>query len=112
MAPITNGRYLFNEFPTGMFEWFKSESQRNVYKTQLPSLSGYPTPGITTVHDTSQTIDLAEVPLNGGFLIKVLVLSIDPLLRNRMDAPDPESSFNVGLLALFAPIMADVMPVI
>ena len=35
-------------------------------------------PGKTTVYDDSQTIDLDTVPLNGGFLVKTLVLSIDP----------------------------------
>ncbi|GBE89547.1 Zinc-type alcohol dehydrogenase-like protein [Sparassis crispa] len=61
MAPVTNGRLLFNEVPTG-----------------------YPEPGKTTVYDPLQTIDLENVPLNGGVLIKTLVLSIDPYLRGRM----------------------------
>ncbi|KAI0772918.1 NAD-P-binding protein [Trametes elegans] len=61
MAPVKNGRYLFNEIPTG-----------------------YPEPGKTTVYDDSQTIDPDTVPLNGGFLVKVLVLSIDPYLRGKM----------------------------
>ncbi|CDO77399.1 hypothetical protein BN946_scf184857.g5 [Trametes cinnabarina] len=61
MAPVKNGRYLFNEIPTG-----------------------YPEPGKTTVYDDSETIDLDTVPLNGGFLVKVLVLSVDPYLRGKM----------------------------
>ncbi|KAI0827338.1 NAD-P-binding protein [Trametes gibbosa] len=61
MAPIPNGRLLFNELPTG-----------------------YPVPGKTTVYDASQTIDPESVPLNGGFLVKTLVLSIDPYMRGRM----------------------------
>ncbi|KZP04315.1 NAD-P-binding protein [Athelia psychrophila] len=61
MAPVTNGRHLFNEVPTG-----------------------FPVPGKTTVYDASQTIDLENVPLNGGFLLKVLVVSIDPYLRGKM----------------------------
>ncbi|KAL6300893.1 NAD(P)-binding protein [Sparassis latifolia] len=61
MAPVTNGRLLFTEIPTG-----------------------YPEPGKTTVYDTSQTIDLENVPLDGGVLIKTLVLSSDPYLRGRM----------------------------
>lgn len=60
MAPVTNGRHIFNEIPTG-----------------------YPIPGQTTVYDGSQTIDLDHVPLNGGFLIKVLALSIDPFMRGK-----------------------------
>ncbi|KAI9065187.1 NAD-P-binding protein [Trametes sanguinea] len=61
MAPVKNGRYLFNEVPTG-----------------------FPEPGKTTVYDDSETIDPDTVPLNGGFLVKVLVLSIDPYLRGKM----------------------------
>ncbi|KAF8908736.1 NAD-P-binding protein [Mucidula mucida] len=61
MAPIRNAVVTFNEIPTG-----------------------YPIPGRTTVYDTSQTIDLDTVPLNGGILIKTLVLSIDPYLRGNM----------------------------
>ncbi|KAH7885190.1 hypothetical protein F5I97DRAFT_1343229 [Phlebopus sp. FC_14] len=61
MAPVTNGRLIFNEIP-----------------------AGYPIPGQTTVYDTSQTIDIENVPLNGGFLVKTLVLSIDPYQRGRM----------------------------
>ncbi|KAG9317021.1 hypothetical protein JVU11DRAFT_1203 [Chiua virens] len=61
MAPTTNARAIFNEIPTD-----------------------YPVPGRTVVHDTTQTIDLENVPLNGGILLKTLVLSIDPYLRGRM----------------------------
>ena len=107
MAPVTNGRYLFNEFPTGMSGYLVITGKQIIRRNF--TLLGYPTPGITTIHDTTQTIDLEEVPLNGGFLVKILVLSIDPLLRNRMDAPDPESSFNVGSLILTSPMMANVM---
>ncbi|KAI0634325.1 NAD-P-binding protein [Trametes polyzona] len=61
MAPVKNGRVLFNEVPTG-----------------------YPEPGKTTVYDESESIDPDTVPLNGGFLVKTLVLSVDPYLRGRM----------------------------
>ncbi|KAF8811021.1 NAD(P)-binding protein [Phlegmacium glaucopus] len=61
MAPVTNGRLLFKSVPTG-----------------------YPEPGKTTVYDTTETIDLQQVALNGGFLIKTLELSIDPYMRGRM----------------------------
>ncbi|GJE91334.1 NADP-dependent oxidoreductase [Phanerochaete sordida] len=61
MAPVKNGRLLFNEVPTG-----------------------YPEPGKTTVYDETETIDLDNAPLNGGFLVKTLVLSIDPYLRGKM----------------------------
>ncbi|KAJ3786771.1 hypothetical protein GGU10DRAFT_332059 [Lentinula aff. detonsa] len=68
MAPITNGRTLFNEIPTG-----------------------FPEPGKTTVYDTSKTIDLENVPLNGGVLVKTLVLSADPYMRVQMREADIES---------------------
>ncbi|KAI0072843.1 NAD(P)-binding protein [Panus rudis PR-1116 ss-1] len=61
MAPVKNGRVLFNEVPTG-----------------------YPDPDKTVVYDESVTIDPDNVPLNGGFIIKTLVLSIDPYLRGKM----------------------------
>ena len=41
-------------------------------------------PGETTVYDTTETIDLQTVKLNGGILIKTLELSIDPYIRDRM----------------------------
>ncbi|KZT03633.1 NAD(P)-binding protein [Laetiporus sulphureus 93-53] len=68
MAPVRNGRVLFNEIPTG-----------------------YPDPSRTTVYDQSQTIDLDNEPLEGGFLVKILVLSIDPYMRGRMRDPSIES---------------------
>ncbi|KAJ7105513.1 hypothetical protein C8R44DRAFT_639090 [Mycena epipterygia] len=56
MAPVTNGRVFFNAVPEAK----------------------YPVPGKTTVYDTTETIDLSNVPLNGGFFTKVLMLSINP----------------------------------
>ncbi|KAG6816087.1 hypothetical protein H0H87_008749 [Tephrocybe sp. NHM501043] len=61
MAPIRNARVLFNDIP-----------------------KGFPEPGKTTVYDESKTIDLDGVSLNGGFIVKTLVLSIDPYMRGRM----------------------------
>ena len=60
--------------------------------------SGYPVPGKTTIYDTSETIDLENVALNGGFLVKVLVLSIDPFLRGRMKVPEVKASYTVSHL--------------
>ncbi|KAJ7116216.1 hypothetical protein C8R43DRAFT_960888 [Mycena crocata] len=68
MAPVTNARVVFNAIP-----------------------KDYPIPGETTVYDTSQKIDPETVPLNGGFLIKTLVLSIDPYLRGRMRSAEIKS---------------------
>ncbi|KAI0750203.1 NAD(P)-binding protein [Daedaleopsis nitida] len=76
MAPVNNGRVVFNEIPTG-----------------------YPVPGKTTIYDESQSIDLENEPLHGGILVKVLILSIDPYLRHLMHPADPSSPlpmFEVG----------------
>ncbi|KAJ6617279.1 hypothetical protein B0H10DRAFT_2164475 [Mycena sp. CBHHK59/15] len=67
MPAIQNGRVLFNSVP-----------------------EGYPIPGETTVYDTTQTIDPETVPLNGGFLIKTLVLSVDPYFRVLMQHAEKE----------------------
>ncbi|CAE6431294.1 unnamed protein product [Rhizoctonia solani] len=61
MAPVQNARLIFNKVP-----------------------QDFPIPGETTVYDTSETIDLDSVPLNGGILAKTLYLSIDPYFRGRM----------------------------
>ncbi|KAF8552842.1 NAD(P)-binding protein [Imleria badia] len=55
MAPVTNKRIVFKEFLKGSF-----------------------VPGQTTEFDGSQTIDMDNVPLNGGVLLKTLVLSLEP----------------------------------
>ena len=47
--------------------------------------SGYPEPGKTVVLDKSETIDIDKVQLNGGVLVKLLVISIDPYLRGMMN---------------------------
>ncbi|KAJ7668858.1 hypothetical protein B0H17DRAFT_1087578 [Mycena rosella] len=76
MAPTTNNRVIFAAIP-----------------------KDYPIPGETTVYDTTQTIDLDAVPLNGGFIIKTLVLSVDPYMRGRMRDPEIKSystPFKVG----------------
>ncbi|KAH6871380.1 alcohol dehydrogenase [Coprinopsis sp. MPI-PUGE-AT-0042] len=78
MAPVTNARVIFNE---------------------IPSPTSYPEPGKTTVFDNSQKIDLDNVALNGGYLVKTLYLSVDPYMRGRMRDPKKESytpPFKVG----------------
>lgn len=57
----------------------------------LSCISGFPVPGETTVYDTSDTIDIDTVTLDGGYLIKTLELSIDPYMRGRMRAPSKKS---------------------
>ena len=61
---------------------------------------GYPIPGQTTVYYESETIDLENVPLKGGFLVKTLVLSIDPYLRGKMRDPSVPS-YSVSPTCLF-----------
>ncbi|KAF5360148.1 hypothetical protein D9758_011340 [Tetrapyrgos nigripes] len=68
MAPVRNAKLLFKEVP-----------------------KGYPEPGKTTVYDTSDTIDLDTVALNGSILIKVLYLSADPYMRGKMRDPNTKS---------------------
>lgn len=41
------------------------------------------------MYDESETIDLKNVPLNGGYLLKVLVVSVDPYLRGKMRIDSP-----------------------
>ncbi|KAJ7626863.1 alcohol dehydrogenase [Roridomyces roridus] len=65
MAPVVNARIRFNAVP-----------------------KGYPIPGETTVCDATQSIDLEVQELHGGFLVKTLVLSIDPGMRTRMRNPE------------------------
>jgi len=68
MSPVQNGRVIFNEVPTG-----------------------YPDPQKTLVYDTSETIDLESVALNGGILVKTLVVSVDPYFRGRLRSPENKS---------------------
>lgn len=58
--------------------------------------AGYPELGKTVVLDASATIVPDAVPLNGGFLVKVLILSIDPYMRGRMRDASIKS-YSVGL---------------
>ncbi|PPQ76838.1 hypothetical protein CVT26_002296 [Gymnopilus dilepis] len=67
MPTITNGRILFNSVPGDL-----------------------PEPGKTTIYDESQALDLDTVPLNGGFLVKLLEISVDPYMKGRMHATSYE----------------------
>ncbi|KAG6824301.1 hypothetical protein H0H92_007289 [Tricholoma furcatifolium] len=68
MAPVRNSRVIFNSIP-----------------------EGFPEPGKTTVYEDKKTIDLEHVALHGGFIVKTLVLSIDPYMRGRMRPADIQS---------------------
>ncbi|KIY65415.1 NAD-P-binding protein [Cylindrobasidium torrendii FP15055 ss-10] len=81
MAPTRNAAVIFNQVPTG-----------------------YPEPGKTTVYDTTRTIDLDNVSLDGGVLLKIIVLSNDPYLRGKMyDARGVSSTLGApDVYALYA----------
>lgn len=64
MAPVTNERVLFMNHVRGFLE---PES---------------------TLKYVEEEIDLDEVPLNGGCLLKTLAISSDPYMRDRMRHPD------------------------
>jgi hypothetical protein len=53
---------------------------------------GHSVVGKTTVHDVTQTIDPDTVPLNGGFLLKTLILSIEPLVQGMMRDPSVKAA--------------------
>ncbi|KAJ8515941.1 hypothetical protein ONZ45_g6688 [Pleurotus djamor] len=52
---------------------------------KVPS-RGLPVPGETTIYDVSQTNDLDDTPLNGGFLVETLCVSLDVYAYARMVA--------------------------
>ena len=62
MALVSNPRITFNKYAVGVT----------------------PIKGEHTLYDETRTIDLENVPLNGGFLTKTLVLSAEPYMRVRM----------------------------
>ena len=80
MAPVKNGKLLFNERPESSYPLTWTIQVQML----IQSFIDYPIPGKTTVYDESETIDLDNVPLNGGYLLKVLCVSIDPYMRGRM----------------------------
>jgi hypothetical protein len=51
----------------------------------------YPEVGVHFKYDESQTIDLDAAPIDGGFLVKTLALSLDPYMRGRMRDADEKS---------------------
>ncbi|KAI0711845.1 NAD(P)-binding protein [Cerioporus squamosus] len=79
MAPVKNARVVYKEVP-----------------------EGFPVPGKTYDYDESQTIDLENAPLNGGILFKILVVSVDPYMRRKMQ--DPSVDFYLGLYKVGEPL--------
>ena len=63
MAPVSNTRVIF--------------------KSWLPA-SNLVEPGTTLVYDTSSVIDVEHAQLNGGILLKTLVLSLDIYMNGMM----------------------------
>ena len=90
MTSVVNARVIFNSIPQGIMFLKKSSSNLKTLTT-FSWIQGFPEPGKTTVYDTSEKIDVEKVPLNGGLLIRVLELSIDPYMRNRMREPSIKS---------------------
>ena len=78
MAPVKNAKSVFAAIP-----------------------EDYPVPGKHIVYDDKDTIDPDTVALNGGVLVKVLFLSIDPYLRGRM-RPSNFSSYIVRIVSLLS----------
>jgi len=59
---------------------------------------GYPVVGEHLVFDTSHSIDLDHVPLNGGYLTKTLLISPEPYMRERMRDPSIPSFTTTNVL--------------
>ncbi|KAI9464798.1 alcohol dehydrogenase [Russula earlei] len=78
MAPVVNGKFIF---------------AKPLQVGELAEL------GKTAVYDSSETINLDTVALNGSFLAKTLVLAIDPYMRGKFRDPAIKSytpSFDLG----------------
>ncbi|KAJ7448701.1 hypothetical protein FB451DRAFT_1567150 [Mycena latifolia] len=85
VAPIMSAGVLFAAIPKGAPVPLRQRPHHDLFWSNQTFLSqGKP--------DTSQTIDLGTETLNGGFLIKTLVLSIDAGIRKRMRSPEIRSS--------------------
>lgn len=59
------------------------------------------------VYDQSQEIDPEKVELHGGFLLKTIVLSIDPYLRGQMRDRDIRSYMVRGVNSRYANFQAE-----
>ncbi|VDB99985.1 unnamed protein product [Peniophora sp. CBMAI 1063] len=84
MAPIRNARVYYAAEPTGHIE-----------------------PDVHVKYDDSKIIDLDNVALDGGFLLKTLCLSIDPSMRARMSERmlDPKIQSYISAYQLGQPLI-------
>lgn len=91
MAPIPNPRVNYTKIPThypvagkALHNFSIISLHAHTYATQFR----HRTQGEHLVYEADvETIDLDNVPLNGGVLVKTLYLSVDPYMRNRMRDP-------------------------
>ena len=90
MAPVKNGRIVFNERPKGPM--LKDQVIRTLLTISFRADSEYPEPGKTTIYDEPE-IDFDTASLDGGVLIKTLVLSVDPYMRTAMRESAPLCCF-------------------
>jgi len=74
-------------------------SNPRIVFSERPEYGDLPVVGKHLTFDPSRTIDLDNVPLNGGFLTKTLILSPEPSMRERMrdpKIPSYSTTFTVG----------------
>lgn len=93
MTVITNAREIYNEVPVGEshpYSYLSITHRMCVSDVSAASLdyAGHPVPGQTTVYDESEKIDVENCPLDGGFLVKTLYLSIEPVICGRLSTPE------------------------
>ncbi|PPQ98165.1 hypothetical protein CVT26_003211 [Gymnopilus dilepis] len=75
------------------------QSNPRVVFAERPTGHELPIVGKHIVLDSSRKIDIENVPLNGGFLTKTLILSPEPAMRDRMrdqSSPNYTTVYKVG----------------
>jgi hypothetical protein len=90
MVLVTNARLIFNSTPDGELDPNPPLPRLSQYSRSV----GHLKPG-DLVHDTSNKIDPDTVPLNGGILLTLVVLSPDPFMRTLMKGPTTVKSYLV-----------------
>ncbi|KAG6909249.1 hypothetical protein DXG01_001431 [Tephrocybe rancida] len=77
---------------------------------ERPAYGHLPVVGQHLVFDSSRIIDLDNVPLNGGFLSKTLILSPEPAMRERMR--DPSITSYSTTMTVGAPVVGPGLVVV